>query len=233
MTDKTKQAMVKHVQSLNDRPIEKAVYEAFRYAIVTGGLPLHQRINTTEYAQVLNTSRTPIRLALDKLLADGLVYYTPNIGFFACQVTMDDAREIYLIRKALEAVVVNVATEKMTPADFDELEGLLQATDEANKRNDIAQVLVLFREYHRFMYQKSELHRIAEIISRGDEYLQHFRTICLSHESRRNHAIADHWAIYHAMKARDTQTTVGLIEGHLDASLDFLLANFDDRGVYD
>jgi len=223
-------AVATHIKDLNHHPIERAVYEAFRRAIVTGSIPITKRINTTEYAQALHISRTPIRLALDKLVADGLVQHKPKTGFFACQITSDDVKEVYLIRKALEALVINVATEKMSPEDFDELENLLKETDEANQQDDIPRVLELFREYHHFMYKKSELIRTAEIISRGNEYLKHFRSICLSNDERRDIAIADHWAIFETMKARDTQTTVELVERHLDASLDFLLLNLGKRG---
>ena len=229
-TDSDILAVAEHIKSLSHHPIERAVYEAFRRAIVTGSVSISKRINTTEYAQALHISRTPVRLALEKLVADGLVEHRPKVGFFACQITSDDVEEVYLIRKALEALVVNVATEKMSAEDFDELETLLKQTDEANQQGDIPRVLELFREYHSFMYKKSKLIRTAEIISRGNEYLQHFRSICLSSGDRRDIAIADHWAIYEAMKARDTQTTVELIERHLDASLEFLLLNLGKRG---
>ena len=219
------QEIVKNLVISKDKPIEKAIYEAFRTAIVNGKIPINNRINAAEYALALNTSRTPVRVALDKLLADGLVAYRPNVGFFACKITANDAKEIYLIRKSLEALVVNTATEKMTQQDFDELEQLLILTEKTNEEGDVQKVISLFADYHRFMYQKSELTRVAEIISRGNEYLHHFRSLCLLNEDRRENALKDHKEIFLAMKDGNKEKTISLIENHLDASLEFLLKN--------
>ena len=67
-------------------------------------------------------SRTPVREALRRLAALGLVSFEPNRGVRVRSISPHELREAFLVRAELEALATEVATAKMTPADLEALE---------------------------------------------------------------------------------------------------------------
>ncbi|WP_407495773.1 GntR family transcriptional regulator [Pseudooceanicola sp. MF1-13] len=88
------------------------VAQHLREMIVTGELPPNSRIRERELAETLDVSRTPVRVALSILEADGLVIGHPNRGFTVAEFTIDDVLSAYDVRGALESHAVRVAIEE-------------------------------------------------------------------------------------------------------------------------
>jgi DNA-binding GntR family transcriptional regulator len=95
---------------------------ALEEAIVSGelapGTVLRQEQVSAHYA----VSRTPVREALRRLSALGLVSFEPNRGFRVRTLSREEVWEAFLIRAELESLVTAVAAEKMTKADLEELD---------------------------------------------------------------------------------------------------------------
>jgi DNA-binding GntR family transcriptional regulator len=71
-----------------------------------------------------DVSRTPVREALRRLAALGLVSFEPNRGVRVRSITAHELREAFLVRAELEALATEIATPKMTPADLAELDAI-------------------------------------------------------------------------------------------------------------
>ena len=95
---------------------------ALEQAIVSGevapGTVLRQEQLSERYA----VSRTPIREALRRLAALGLVSFEPNRGVRVRTLTGAELREAFLVRAELESLATEIAAGKFTRADLDELE---------------------------------------------------------------------------------------------------------------
>jgi DNA-binding GntR family transcriptional regulator len=72
-------------------------------------------------------SRTPVREALRRLAALGLVSFEPNRGVRVRSISSSELREAFLVRAELEALATEAATPKMTPADLAALDAAEQA----------------------------------------------------------------------------------------------------------
>ena len=100
---------------------------ALEQAIVSGevapGTVLRQEQLSERYA----VSRTPIREALRRLAALGLVSFEPNRGVRVRTLSRDELREAFLVRAELESLATELAVPRMTHEDLEEL-------DEAEKR---------------------------------------------------------------------------------------------------
>lgn len=96
---------------------------ALEEAIVSGelapGSVLRQEQVSAQYA----VSRTPVREALRRLSALGLVSFEANRGFRVRTLNRDEVWEAFVLRAELESFITGVAAEKMTKADLDELYG--------------------------------------------------------------------------------------------------------------
>ena len=71
-----------------------------------------------------DVSRTPVREALRRLAALGLVSFEPNRGVRVRSISAHELREAFLVRAELEGLATEVATPKMTAANLAELDAI-------------------------------------------------------------------------------------------------------------
>ena len=77
-----------------------------------------------QLSERFDVSRTPVREALRRLAALGLVSFEPNRGVRVRSISAHELREAFLVRAELEALATEVATPKMTPDDLAELDAV-------------------------------------------------------------------------------------------------------------
>ena len=94
--------------------------------IIRGMIPLDAKINQVEMAKRLGTSRTPVACALHKLHSEGLVDSLPNTGFFVHRVTAKELAELFTLREALDAAIVDDLVENIEEEEIEELSALFQ-----------------------------------------------------------------------------------------------------------
>jgi DNA-binding GntR family transcriptional regulator len=90
--------------NLND-----AVESAIRGLIVDGGLVAGERLNEVRLAAKLGVSRTPLREALNRLVAEGAVEARPRLGYFVKPLTIQEFEQLYDIRPLLEPQALRIA----------------------------------------------------------------------------------------------------------------------------
>ena len=212
--------------SLNE-PLKELVYKAFRKTIILGEIPAGQRINEKEFSEVMNISRTPIRYALQKLVEEGLVDHVRGVGIIVRGISLNDANEIYAIRKSLDVLATITAMKEMTSADFEELKFLLEETERLNEANEIDQVLQKFFDFNELIYEKSKMLRLKSIVMKLREYLVYFRDISIRSKDRRDKALNEHWLIYKCMLNQEEEQLKQLITEHLDYSQTFILKEME------
>jgi DNA-binding GntR family transcriptional regulator len=91
-------------------------------AIVSGELEPGRVLRQEELSERFEVSRTPVREALRRLAALGLVSFVPNRGVRVRTITLEDLREAFLVRAELESLATEIAAPKFTAADLEELE---------------------------------------------------------------------------------------------------------------
>jgi DNA-binding GntR family transcriptional regulator len=91
-------------------------------AIVSGELTPGSVLRQEQLSERFGVSRTPVREALRKLAALGLVSFEPNRGVRVRTLTHEDLREAFLVRAELEALVTEEAARKITDEQLVELE---------------------------------------------------------------------------------------------------------------
>ncbi len=91
-------------------------------AIVSGELEPGTVLRQEQLSEQFKVSRTPIREALRRLAALGLVSFVPNRGVRVRTISRDELHEAFMVRAELEALATEVAAGKMTPDDLAELD---------------------------------------------------------------------------------------------------------------
>jgi len=96
-------------------------------AIVSGELAPGTVLRQEQLSEQFNVSRTPVREALRRLAALGLVSFVPNRGVRVRTISRDELQEAFMVRAELEGLATQVAATKITPEELEEL-------DEAEQR---------------------------------------------------------------------------------------------------
>src|SRR5258708_11137368 len=108
------------------RSIEEVVTTALRDAILSGELRPGERLLQEQLADQLRVSRIPLRDALRRLEAEGLVRIGPRRGAEVASLTPPDVLEIYEVRIALEPDLMRRAVAALRPPDTKRLVDLSQ-----------------------------------------------------------------------------------------------------------
>src|SRR5688572_16025180 len=107
----------------NLQQLERRAYAALREKISSGALQPGARLSEYAEAKALGTSRGPVREAVSKLTSEGLVEKIPGIGVFVrTPADVDELREVFEFRAALETSATELAAGKITDQQLRELD---------------------------------------------------------------------------------------------------------------
>jgi DNA-binding GntR family transcriptional regulator len=107
---------------------------ALEESIVSGEIPPGSVLRQEHLSEQFAVSRTPVREALRRLAALGLVSFEPNRGVQVRELAREELREAFLVRAELEGLATEIATPKMTSQDLAELEAAERRFSEVTHR---------------------------------------------------------------------------------------------------
>lgn len=200
----------------NYKPLRELVFEALREAILKGVLKPGERLMEIQLAEEMGVSRTPVREAIRKLELEGLVAMVPRKGAYVASLSMKDIIEVFEIRGALEGLAAELAAERITDEELEELERYLVRITESIESGDLALVVAIDTDFHSQLYKASRNERLAQIINNLREQIQRFRTTSLSLPGRMQAALEEHKKIVDAISTRDGALARRLAEEHIE-----------------
>jgi DNA-binding GntR family transcriptional regulator len=111
---------------LEGRPTAQLIADHLREQIVQGVFRPGQQINESVLAGQLRTSRGPLREALQRLSQEGILVSMRNRGVFVPELSVDDVKEIYAVREAVESAAAKI----LVAAPKDQIKVIGQALQE-------------------------------------------------------------------------------------------------------
>lgn len=121
--------------------------------IHSGDIQPGQRLRQDQIAEQLGVSSTPVREALRRLEADGLVTYVPNKGVRVRDADRPEVHEAYPIRVLLEGYAARLACTRLTDADLELLHSLLRKMVSAHEKGDLRACSALNDRWHVIIYR--------------------------------------------------------------------------------
>ncbi len=192
------------------------VTETIRDRILSGAYPAGHHLRESAVAADLNVSRTPVREALQRLAADGLVDLSPNRGARVTGVTEDELHEIFSLRVLLEGYGARRAATRMDDATFAELEDLSRRMEAASRAGSKARddVAALNTRFHLLILQASGNERLNALAA------SLVRVVVASMFERYSERDVDRSVRHHAelvaaFKARDGEWAEAVMRAHL------------------
>ena len=202
------------------RPIREIAYEVLKKAIISGEIPAGERIVETDYAERLHISRTPLREALRELERDGLVEYVMRRGVVVRAFTIDDVKEIYTIRNALEMLTLPAIIENAGPEQIASLREKLAEMDKLQEKDDVEGLSPLARAFHWELTSICGQKRILRVIRSQDEYIRRFSAMSIRQENRRPAAHHEHHLLVDYVEAKDLESFTELTRKHIERSME-------------
>lgn len=141
-----------------------AVQHMIRQAIASGQIQAGDRLLQNELAERLGVSPTPVREALQALVAQGVLAHIPNKGVRVIELDYRAAEEVYRIRGALEPLAIEIGAPRLRPEDLDEMAGVLAAMGRAARDRRIDRVKALDHRFHFLVYSAAGPGRLLDQI---------------------------------------------------------------------
>ena len=195
-------------------PRADVAYQALRQAIIEQALLPGTKLPEDQIGAHFGMSRTLVRATLARLQAEGLVDAKPKRTVTVAQPTLEEAREVFEIRRALEREAVALVIKRWRPEYGAALEGHVREEDAAKARHDERVSIRLAGEFHIKLAALSGnrvLERyVGELVSRCSLILALYGR---PHSSEC--AVNEHSEIIAAMRRGDADMAVHLMEHHV------------------
>src|SRR3954452_14379348 len=133
---------------MRHRTMAEYALEQLREAIIMGELPAGTPLRLDELARSLGMSISPIREAVRQLEALGLAKHVPHQGARVLDFDVEELRDLFQIRLALESLAVRRAAERFSDADAEAARGQLERFDTAAALDDVRESMRAHTDFH-------------------------------------------------------------------------------------
>lgn len=199
------------------KAVDKA-YQTVRERIVRGLYPAASRITEQEVAAVAGVSRTPVREALRKLHAEGLLEFVPHQGAVVAGWTTEDRDDAFELRALLEAYGVARAAHRITAEGIAELRRL--AEDQyhetiSRREGRLERCGELNSRFHRRIHDFAGSTRLVSALSSLIEAPLMMNTFASYQDEDLIRSASHHLEIVRALEARDGDWSAALMRAHI------------------
>jgi len=149
------------------KSLAEIAHEAIRERILSGYYKPGDWLRQEELSQQLGVSHTPVREALDRLVADGLAERVPHKGVRVSTIDENDIAEVYCLRLYLEPLAVRLTAMNSSKEQLKNLGTIVEQAGRLTSLDDMPSRRQLNREFHSMICKAcgiEMLERLCEII---------------------------------------------------------------------
>ena len=177
-----------------------------------------------DLAEHFGVSRTPVTIALNRLVAEGLLQKLPKKGCFIPNLNGDDARAAFGVRILLESEAARLAALHGRKNAQLEIKRILVATEQAIDDDDFLNFTFRDEDFHHAVVHAAENSYLYEAWSRIYRCNQYtvFRQALYRKTPLKSGTLAEHTAIYEALCLKDAGLAARLVAEHCQAALAYV-----------
>lgn len=211
---------------MNDVSLGQVAYEHIKERICDGQFPMGCKMSEAQLADEIAISRTPVRVALARLEAEGFLTWMPNRGYRVTVFSIEDVRAIYGVRAMLESEAVRLCGRRGLKSELvqeltalnERMEQIVSRSEEAS--DDRTLFLQLNHRFHRRIYENcGNPFLLRQIASTADLPLALRNYFAFSSEQLAESHSA-HLSILSALVAGEPDRAAGLMREHIWAARD-------------
>ena len=199
--------------------LNQKVYRVLKESIVKGFLEPGTKLLENRIAEEMQVSRTPVREAMQKLVAEGFVKTTPNQTMVVTEVSPEDVKEVLQIRGVLEGLAARIAAKKINRREIDELENVVAQMSLYVSKENLSSYCKVDDEFHDLILNICGNKWIIQIRDNLGSFIYRFRIKSLSVPGRLKCSLKEHQAIMEALKKHDSVEADRLSQVHMENTI--------------
>lgn len=188
------------------------IFRFIRGAIVGGQLDEGDPIRQDVVARQFNVSKIPVREALKRLEAEGLVTFQKNRGAIVSALSEPEIAQIFEVRAILESNALRLSVPHMTEATFARAEARCKAFAE---ETDAARWAVLNWDFHACLYEDADRPYLVSMIRSVNDRIERYLRIQLALSGGQVTADREHRQILAACRTGDAEAAARLLHDHI------------------
>jgi DNA-binding GntR family transcriptional regulator len=198
-------------------------YEQIKHWILNLELQPGSPLILNDIANRMKISSTPVREALHRLEAEGLVQIRPRLGFFVSEITPDDLRNLFELRILIEGFAAEKVAPQLKTEALDELGKLVDQCSPSRDDEFSKQFLIADQKFHSFITESTHNPKLNQIMDMLHNLTQ--RGVALGATSFNNvqQSYAEHLRILSALRERNSEEAGRQMRTHLTSVMDRLL----------
>ena len=215
------------------RTMAEAALDRLREAIILGELTPGTPLRLEDLARSLGMSISPIREAVRQLEALGLAEHVPHHGAKVVALEIEELRELFSIRLALETMAVRRAAELFDADDERAARSHLDELDRARRARDPRAAVRAHTAFHFALYEAAGSDRLLRVIRPAWDSCERYRPVLLGAGGslQDRHAELDH-ELLDACVARDPDRAAGALHAHLELATDIYEVELAGRSIF-
>lgn len=202
--------------------VAKNLYLTVRNMAIAFEFKPGERINEVNLASRLGASRTPLREALNRLVAEGFLLMEQGRGFFCRDLKPREMSELYQFRAVIEVAAVRLACEQATEQEVAELANFLDETGPEDGGRSSAELVELDEIFHQKIMLLSRNMEMCRTLENINARIRYFRWVDM--DSKREGTQLEHRKIIQALMERDADSAAHYMNAHIDKRLDQITA---------
>lgn len=194
-----------------------SIYQTVRAMAASFEFKPEERINESDLSKRLGISRTPLREALNRLVAEGLLTAREGRGFFCRSLEPGQIVHLYELRQALESESVIRAVERASDEELADLKAhLVEIEPKYVSTSSAREIVALDEAFHLKIAALSKNAELVRALENLNEQVRYVRWISM--RSKIDLTKSAHEEILNAMLARDVATSVSRMRAHIEKS---------------
>lgn len=214
---------------ISKKSLPDVIADDVRERILSGELAEGEVIRQGALADEYDVSRMPIREALKRLDAEGLVQLTNNRGASVVKHSIREIGEIFDLRLLIEVDMFRRAIPHMKADDFTKCEQLLEEMELSYSANDVAKWGNLNSQYHTALYAAAEQTLTEEILQKINLLSDRYVRMHLSVMQQREPAKDEHHMLLVLAKNKQIDEACELLDSHIERTKNQLLAMISEN----
>jgi DNA-binding GntR family transcriptional regulator len=212
--------------------VDKA-YLAIREGIIAGRFAPGSHLTAQELGMAAGLSRTPVREAMRRLHAEGLIEFIPHRGAFVTRIDEREINDIYDLRVALEGYAAGAAAKNVTPEQLAELQALaheMRVLVKSDPETRAERLSELNNRFHKLVVVASHNQRLQSTLASIVDVplvLRTFRRYDLPELER---STDQHVELVSALASRDCEWARSVMTSHILSAQHTLLRNLSAGG---
>ncbi len=218
--------------AIRHRTMAEAALERLRESIIMGELTPGTPLRLEDLARSLGMSISPIREAVRQLEALGLAEHVPHHGAKVMSLDVEELRELFSVRLALEGMAVRRAAELFEEADEEKARAALEEYDAARHRRDTRAAVRAHGTFHFALYEAARSSWLVRLIRPAWDSCERYRPVLLAEGAVQDRHEELDGELLAACAAHDADRAARALRDHLELASAIYAIELKGRSIF-